>query len=149
MNPLTLYNSAFEGLFDGTINWATATHVAAILCTSTYDPLLTHATYDDITNEVATGEGHDYEPKAVTTRTTTRNADEVEFGSDPVNFGDPVSITAQYLVLVAGDPANLLTTDPVIGYVDFGESKASTAAAFTYTPAVNGWFRISRTPCPE
>ena len=145
IQPLTLYNSAFLGLFNGTIDWANTTHVAAILCTATYTPLLTHATYADITNQVA---DVDYAPKVVGTRTISRNGDEIEFKSDPVNFGDTVTIEAQYLVLVAGDPANLLATDPVIGYVNFGESKSSTAAAFTFTPSVTGWFRVSRTPCP-
>ena len=149
IQPLTLTNSAFEGLFDGTIQWAAATHVAAILCTSTYDPLLTHSTYADITNEVETGEGHDYEPKAVATRTIARNGDDVEFKSDPVSFGAEVTIAAQYLVLIAGDPANLQTTDPLIGYVDFGETKSSTGAAFQFTPPASGWFAVTRTPCPE
>ena len=144
IQPLTLYNSAFEGLFDGTINWGTATHVAAILCTATYAPDLTHATYSNITNEVATGEGEDYEPKAVGNRAIARDGDYVQFTSDPANFGAEVTIAAQYLVLVVGDPANLLSTDPVIGYVDFGETKSSTSAPFTYTPAATGWFRVSR-----
>ena len=147
IQPLTLYNSAFEGLFDGTIQWATATHVAAILCTADYDPLLTHATYSNITHEVATGEGHDYAPKPVGTRAIARDGDEVDFTSAAVSFGSEVTIAARYLVLVAGDPANLLTTDPLIGYVDFGETKSSTDAVFTYTPTL-GWFSVSRTPCP-
>ena len=145
IQPLTLTNSAFEGLFDGTIQWAAATHVAAILCTADYVPALAHATMADITNQVTDA---DYAPQAVGTRTIARNGDDVEFKSAAVNYGAEVSIAARYLVLVAGDPANLLTTDPLIGYVDFGETKSSTGAAFQFTPPSTGWFAVTRTPCP-
>ncbi len=144
IQPLTLYNSAFEGLFDGTIGWVSETNVAAVLCESDYGPSLTHSTYADLTHEVD-DEG-DYDPQKVDNRSIARVDDEVQFDSDPVNYGIDVTISAQYLVLVAGDPADLEGTDKLIGYVDFGETKSSTSAPFTFTPADSGWFRVSRTP---
>lgn len=146
IQPLTHYNTAFLALLDGSIEWDDgATNVAAILCTSSYAPALAHATYADITNEVTDA---DYAPQAVTTRTTSRDGDEIQYKSDPVDFGAEVTIAAQYLILVQGDAASLQTTDPLIGYVDFGEAKSSTAAAFKFTPASSGWFHVTRAACP-
>ncbi len=143
IEPLVLYNSAFEGLFDGTINWATETNVAAVLCESGYDPSLTHSTYADLTHKVDV-EG-DYDPQEVgATRAIARDGDYVQFTSGAVEYGSSVTISAQYLVLVAGDPASLQDADKLIGYVDFGETRSSSNAEYSYTPPVTGWFRISR-----
>lgn len=151
VEPLVLYNSAFLGLHDRTINWK-GTHMAAILCTEDYVPSLAHATYQDIINdgnEVATGGGHDYEPKAVGTRDIIRNDDQIEWKSAAVEYGANVSISAQYLVLVEGNPADLQSTDKLIGYVDFGSTRTSTTAAFSYTPDGGVWYYTTRLPCPE
>ena len=144
ISPIVLYNQAFLELFDGTIDWNDAANVAAVLCTADYVPELTHTTYNDLTNEVATGGEHDYEPKAVGTRTTVRDGDEIQYKSAAVSWGANVTISARYLVLVLGNPASLATSDKLIGYVDFGEAKASTDSTFSYTPPATGWFRVSR-----
>lgn len=141
VNPLTLYNSGFLGLFDGSLDWDDLTNVAAVLLTSSYTPDLTHSTYADLTDECADA---DYTPQAVENRSTTRDGDYIVFDSDKVTFGSAVTISAQYLVLVAGDPASLQSADQLIGYVDFGETKSSDNAEFSFEPSSNGWCRVSR-----
>lgn len=140
-NELVLYDDGFEDLFDGTFNWAEESDIAAVLLTDSYTPDAGHSTYNDLTNEC---DDSDYEPKAVSNRSVTRNGDDCEFDSDKVDFGSDVSITARYLALVVGDPTSLASDDKLIGYVDFGESKSSSNSEFSFDPASTGWFKVSR-----
>lgn len=144
-NKLNFYNDGYDRVFrvDGAtdIDWSDATNITAVLLTGDYTPDAGHSTYENLTNEV---QDEDYDPQAVTGREITRESDDIRHKSDKVLFGEDVSITARYLVLVAGDPADLNNSDPLIGYVDFGEEKSSTNAEFSWNPADEGWWRVQK-----
>ena len=139
-NKLNLYDSAYLALFDGTMDWDGMANVAAVLCESAYTPdAAAHTSYSHLTNISATAD-----KVAVTGRATNLVSGQIRYTADKISFGAEVSISGQYIALVAGDPANLQASDPLIGWIDLGETKTSENAEFSATPAAEGLFRISK-----
>ena len=146
INALRLHNEAYEELYVGqTLDWAGATHIAAVLCLDAHAPSDLVSTYSDLTHEC---EDTDYSPKAVPNRTVVRSNDQIRYGSDRVDWGSNVTISGRYIYLIVGDPANLQAGDRIIGHVDLGETKSAVAdtdnSSFAFTPATSGWWNVDR-----
>ena len=124
-----LYTSFKRDRSQGLVNLASDT-IKVALVTSAYTPNQdTHEKFSDITGEVANGNGYSSGGAALANKTVTKdNANHAGvFDADDVSW-DPSTITARGAVLYkdTGSPA----TSPLIGYIDFGADKASTADRF-------------------
>jgi hypothetical protein len=137
-----LYGSVPAKLANKEIDWDTDT-VKVALCTSTYTPAQdTHDYFNDITNEVTgtgyTAGGATLASKTVTytagTNTTTFDAADVSWTSS--------TITARYAIIYV-DTAGASSTDPLIGYVDFGENVSSSSGTFSITWDAAGIFTVA------
>lgn len=143
VGTFTLYNSGKHDLFDRTIDWVGSTTIKAILCTTTYTPAATHATYTDITNECADG---DYAPVTLTGMSITESSGTIKWDANQVDYGAAVTISARYIVLVESVDGTLSATDPLIGYMDLndgGTNVSSTNSDFKVDwNAANGLFTV-------
>jgi hypothetical protein len=80
---------------------------------------------------------------------STTTAGTTYFDSADAAFGNPVTITAKYLVAVMPETAGTFsaTTSKLLFYVDLNTTSASstvssTADEFTVQAPANGWFKI-------
>jgi hypothetical protein len=136
------YNEGRLRVFDGTILWKSAPYITAVLLSDAYTPDVTHSVYADLTGELSTVLPSDYTPKAVTNRNVVRVGTDIRYTSNPIIWGMEVSISAKYLVLLLGEDTSLETSDPLIGYVDFGETRHSINSEFSFSPDNNVWFTV-------
>lgn len=137
-----LYNNGLLRLTNGALVFATAP-MYAVLLNNTYVPALTHTTYADVSAaEIA---DPDYVAQDLTTKTVVLNGTAVEFDSDDILFGDPVTISAQFIVFLEGDAATKVAGDILWGYADFGSMLSSTAAQFTIR-TTNKLYQIAPAP---
>jgi len=144
---VTLYNSALLENFKGaasTQDWDTDSHYM-ILLANTYTPSGAHATLADVSaDEIG---DVDYARQDMTGESVTGAAGTVTGDASDVTFGNPVTITAKYAVIVKGTVATSATTDALVGYIDLNSSggdAASTNGAFTVQWSVNGLFQVTQ-----
>lgn len=136
-----VYDNGFLGLLDGDIDWVTGP-VTAVLLSSAYTPnISTHSTYADLTNEIT---DPDYAPVAIGSRAINLDGANVDYDGGNAEFGDPVTITARYMVFVAGTAGALAGTDRLISLHDIESDASSTNAVWRITAPAAGWFSVSR-----
>lgn len=109
----------------------------ALLCTSSYTPnRATHTVIGDITNELS---GGDYARVDLSSVAKTLTGTALKWTSATVDFGNPVTLTAKYLVIFD----NTHASEILVGYVDLntgGGSVSSTTGPFTVAPdGTLGW----------
>lgn len=109
----------------------------AILCTSSYTPDdEAHDDLADITNELA---GGDYARVTLSSLAKTLTGKALKWTSAAANFGNPVTLTAKYLIIFDDTHAS----DALVGFVDLntgGGSASSTTGPFSVTPdGTLGW----------
>lgn len=137
-----LYGSFPAKLANKEIDWDTDT-VKVALCTSTYTPAQdTHDYFNDITNEV-TGTGYTAGGATLASKTVnyTAGTNTTTFDAADVSWTTS-TITARYAVIYV-DTAGASSTDPLIGYVDFGENVSSSAGTFSITWDAAGIFTVA------
>lgn len=138
-SAFTFYGEAIERIFKGEIDFDGHTFKAA-LATSSYTPDTdAHDDFGDITNELS---GGDYAQVTLTTVTVTRSTTTITVDCEDISFGNPVTLTAKYLIIYDDTHAN----DALVGYVDLndgGGSVSSTSALFQYTVNASGLFTIA------
>jgi hypothetical protein len=128
------FGEALLGQFSSTsarrVDWDADT-IKVSLHTSTYTPNQdTHNFYDDLTNEVANGNGYTTGGQAITTSAPTYDT-----ASNTVRLDatDPswtsASFTARYAVIYKD--TGVAGTSPLLGYVDFGGNETVTSGTFT------------------
>lgn len=137
-----LYGSFPAKLANKEIDWDTDT-VKVALCTSTYTPAQdTHDYFNDITNEV-TGTGYTAGGATLASKTVNYTAGTNTTTFDAADVSWPSStITARYAIIYV-DTAGASSTDPLIGYVDFGENVSSSSGTFSITWDAAGIFTIA------
>lgn len=126
-----VYNKAKQLLLKGDIDLDSPCNVA--LVTSSYSPNIdSHDYYDDITNEVANGNG--YTTGGITLSSTTvildTTGDEAEFDAADITWAAS-TITARGAVLYRN--TGTANTSPLIAYFDFGSDQSSSSGNFTIT----------------
>jgi hypothetical protein len=128
------FGDALLGQFSSTsarrVDWDADT-IKVSLHTSTYTPNQdTPNFYDDLTNEVANGNGYTTGGQAITTSAPTYDT-----ASNTVRLDatDPswtsASFTARYAVIYKD--TGVAGTSPLLGYVDFGGNETVTSGTFT------------------
>lgn len=137
-----LYGSFPAKLANKEIDWDTDT-VKVALCTSTYTPNQdTNGYFSDVTNEVV-GTGYTAGGVTLASKTVTYTAGTNVTAFDAADVSWAAStITARYAVIYV-DTAGAASTDPLIGYVDFGEDVSSSSGTFSITWAAGGIFTIT------
>lgn len=127
---------------NGEIDWDTDT-IKVALCTSSYTPDQdAHDYYDDITNELATGDGYTSGGATLANCSTayTGATNVTKLDADDVTWSTS-TLTARYAVIYK-DTA-VASTSPLIGYIDFGEDKSSENGNFTITWNASGIFTFT------
>lgn len=136
-----VYNSGKKKLVDGSIDLDTDT-IKIALVTSAYTPNKdSHDFYDDVTNEVANGNGYTTGGKTLANKAVNQDNtnDRAEFDADDVVW-TASTITARGAVIYkdTGTPS----TSPLIAYIDFGADKSSSDGTFTITFNAEGILQI-------
>jgi hypothetical protein len=142
----TLYNTGKEALLTDNANqitWASDT-IVAVLLGNGYTPALTHSTYADISAHITTSP--DYTPVVISGKTSARTGGTILWDCADVAYGNPVSITAKYIVFVKRAGGSLTSTDQLIGYCDLDNTNgtatvSSTNSVFTVN-TTNGLFDV-------
>lgn len=141
----TLYNSGVLDLLDGTQDWSTDDHYVVLL-DSGYTPSGAHTTYSNISSDEVSDA--DYDAQDMTGESVTEpSGGTVRADADNVSFGDPVTITAKYAVVLVGTAAGKDAGDALVGYVDLddgGTTVSSTNGAFTIQWNSNGLFQVTQ-----
>ena len=124
-----IYNSAKRDLMNGAMDLDTDT-IKVALVTSTYSPNIdTHAKFSDISNEVTgtgyTAGGATLGSPVVAIDTTN---DRATFDAADSSW-TTATITARGAVIYKS--TGTASTSPLLGYIDFGSDKTSTAGTFT------------------
>ena len=129
----SLYGLMFLAAFNKEIDWADDSF-KVMLTTSSYTPAQTHDYKNDVTNEVANGNGYTTGGLAIDLTLPTYNS-----GTKVLTFGGPATsqwtnatFTARYAVIYDDTPATD-ATKPLIGYVDFGADQSPSAGTLTIT----------------
>jgi hypothetical protein len=115
--------------------------IRVALCTSSYTPNQdTHDYFDDITNELTTGDGYTAEGAALASKTCTMTTRVTTFDAADTSWSE-ATITARYAIIYydSGTPGTSL----LIAYVDFGEDKSSENGTFQLTWNASGIFTIT------
>lgn len=124
------------------VDWDADT-IKVALCTSSYTPNQdTHDFYNDLTNEVANGNGYTTGGAALTTSApsydTTSN--EMRLDADDVSWTS-ASFTARYAVVYKDTGSG--ATSPLLGYVDFGGDETVSSGTFQITWDSTGVLKIT------
>jgi hypothetical protein len=130
----SLYGLTAQKMIDGStpIVWTTASLKVA-LTTSTYTPNQdTHHFFSDITNEI-TGTGYTAGGATLGSPTTTYDTASDQIRLDAADTSWTTSTLTARDAIVWCDTAGASTTDPVIGWVNFGADVSTTAGTFQIT----------------
>jgi len=132
-----LYSKGKELIHEAAMNLSSDT-IKVALCTSSYTPAqTTHDYFDDITNEVA-GTGYTAGGATLASVTSTVSGVVYTFDAADVTWSSS-TITARYAIIYDSTPGSA-ATNPLIGYVDFGEDKVSSSGNFVITWNASGIF---------
>lgn len=137
-----LYGSFLTKALNKEIDWDTDV-IKVALTTSSYTPDQdAHDYFNDVTNEV-TGTGYTAGGATLASKTMTPNTGTNTYAYDAADTTWTTStITARYAVLYDSTPGTA-ATNPLIGYVDFGENVSSTAGTFSIVWDAAGIFTLT------
>lgn len=136
----TLYNTGKEALLTDNANqitWASDT-IVAVLLGNGYTPAATHTQWSDVSTNHVTGTN--YDPVALSGKTSTRSGGTILWDCDDINFGSNVTVTAKYVAIVKRSGGALTTTDQLIGYCDLENASGSATVSST-----NSVFQVNTT----
>lgn len=129
------YDNALLAIANGTINLNTNTLVMTLTGTGYVPNKATHSLYSAVSANIIPDAG--YTPQVLAGKTfTIPSGDEVLFDANDVSFGNPVTLSAKWAVVVVRAGGALAGTDLLLGFVDLNTDSgaamlSSTAGAFT------------------
>lgn len=138
-----LYGKFIQKAFNKEIDWDTDTIKVALL-TSSYTPDQdVHDYFDDVVGNEVTGTGYTTGGATLASKTSTYDASTNVIVLDAADVTWAAStITARYAVVYdASGGTN--STNPLIGYVDFGSDQSSSNGNFTITWDATGIVRVT------
>jgi len=136
-----VYQRAMLAFANKEIDWNSDT-IKVALFTSDYTPdLAAHDYHDDLTDEVANGNGYTTGGATMGSCTMTQNSNVITFDGADVSWTSS-TITARYAVIYDSSPGSS-ATNPLIALVDFGEDKASSSSTFQIAWNASGIFTIT------
>ena len=137
------YGKAFLAILNKEVDWEADT-IKVQLHTSSYTPDQdAHDYADDLTNEVANGNGYTTGGATLGSKTIgyTGATNVVKLDAADTSWA-AATITARYAVIVDTTPGSA-ATNPLLGYVDFGADVTSTAGTFQITWHADGILTIT------
>lgn len=145
--PLKLYDSALQALLLQEHAPLSDIPLSALLLASQYQPNpVGHATLADALSFEVTG--GDYNRQQMTGAMLSRVSGGVMFTSDPLHWGDPVTMPlAGFLLLCRGRLGDLVPSSPLFGVMALtadGTPVEALRGAFTLSPPATGWFTLTR-----
>ena len=115
--------------------------IKVALCTSSYTPnQATHDYLDDITNEVANGNGYTTGGATLGTKTCAVASLVTTFDAADTSW-TASTITARYAIIYYA--SGTAATSLLIGYVDFGADQVSSNGTFQITWNASGIFTLT------
>lgn len=135
-----MYGNALLKALNKEVNYITDT-IKVMLCTSAYTPDQdAHIYKSSITGEV-TGTGYTAGGATLTNKTMTYDGatNTIKLDADDVVWASS-TITARYAVIY--DATGTDSTSTLLGYIDFGEDKISSAGDFKITWDTAGIFAV-------
>jgi len=143
MATLYVYGAFLSKMLNKEVDWDSDT-IKVLLCTSSYTPNQdTHDYADDLTNEVANGNGYTTGGATLASKTATYDAGNNRLTLDAADVVWAAStITARYAVIYDSTPGSA-ATNPLIAYIDFGSDVSSSSGNFTITWDSNGIIRFA------
>jgi hypothetical protein len=135
-----MYGNALLKALNKEVNYITDT-IKVMLCTSAYTPDQdAHIYKSSITGEV-TGTGYTAGGATLTNKTMTYDGatNTIKLDADDVVWASS-TITARYAVIY--DDTGTDSTSTLLGYIDFGEDKISSAGDFKITWDTAGIFAV-------
>jgi hypothetical protein len=138
-----LYGNFIAKAFNKEIDWDTDTIKVALL-TSSYTPNQdTHDYFDDVSAAEVTGVGYTAGGNTLASKTNTYDAATNVIVLDAADTTWSAStITARYAVVYDASGGSA-STNPLIGYVDFGSNQSSSNGNFTITWDATGIVRVT------
>ena len=115
--------------------------IKVALCTSSYTPSqANHDYFDDITNEVANGNGYTTGGATLGTKTCAVASLVTTFDAADTSW-TASTITARYAIIYYA--SGTAATSLLIGYVDFGADQSSSNGTFQITWNASGIFTLT------
>lgn len=136
------YGKAFLSAFNKEVDLDTDT-IKVALCTSSYTPNQdTHDYYDDLTNEVANGNGYTTGGATLASKTVAYDGATNTFSFDAADTSwTTASFTARYAVLYVSTGTS--STSPLLAYVDFGADQTVSSGTFTIAWNASGIAKVT------
>jgi len=126
------YARGFLAAFNKEIDWAADAN-KVMLTTSTYTPNQdTHDYHNDVTNEVANGNGYTTGGAALASPTIVNTLNVVKLAAEATTVWAASTITARRAVVYDTTPGST-STNPLLFWVDFGADVSSVSGSFTIT----------------
>ena len=137
-----MFGNALLKALNKEVNWASDS-IKVMLCTSSYAPDQDgHIYKNQVTNEVANGNGYTTGGVALASKTITYSGstNTITLAAGNVSWTS-ATITARYAVIY--DDTGTASTSVLLGYVDFGQDMASSNGTFQITWDAAGIFTVT------
>jgi hypothetical protein len=132
-----LYGKAPAALHNKEIDWDSDT-ICVALCTSSYTPDQTaHDYFDDITNELSTGNGYTAGGGTLSGGTITYSGGTTTIDANDITWGT-ITGTAHYAIIYDVSAGTATSAQPLIAYVDFGDDVVVSGGNLTITWNASG-----------
>ncbi len=147
VSTLTIYDGALAGIMDGSLPGFSNASLSAHLLNASYAPDKTlHQTVEDVAAFEVVSSG--YSAAALTGVRTVVQPGRVSLQTDPVLFGDPVSVPPfRYLLFAYGHPNAPAGEKALLGYSDLsaeGGALEVVRGSLVFTPDETGWITLSQ-----
>lgn len=141
------YGNALLGQFSATaarrVDWVTDS-IKTGLASSAYAPNQdTHAFYSDITNELASAGGYTAGGVALGTKSVSYDSATNELRLIAANASWAAATFTCRFAFTYSDTAGASTTDPLLGYVNFGADQSVSSGTFTIQWDATGVLKIT------
>lgn len=137
----TLYGGFMESLANKQINLNSDTfHV--MLLGSGYTPSDTHRYQSDLGSNEITGTGYTAGGQALSSPASSYASNTLTFTASNISWGPDSTISAQYAAIVDVTPG-AAASNPLIGYVNFGQLVSDTNGTFEIDWNAAGIFQIT------
>lgn len=147
VGAVQLYDTGILNLVeDSGRQWDGSGDFTFALLVNDYSPSDSHSEWGDVSGHECTDS--DYSQVAVGSRALSNSSGTIYGTSSNANFGSSVTISARYLVCVAGTAGSLNSTDKVIWYQDLNDggsgNVSSNNSSFVVNQPTNGWFSFAQ-----
>lgn len=138
-----LYGKFIQKAFNKEVDWDTDTIKVALLSSGYTPDQDTHDYFDDVSTYEVTGTGYSAGGETLASKTSTYDSgtNVITLDAADVTWSSS-TITARYAVVYDASGGSS-STNPLIGYVDFGSDQSSSNGNFTIAWDATGIVRVT------